>query len=361
MGENAANRQLSIYQSALRNPWLQNLSGLAPAWNAPGGPAQTGVASAQGAVALPGPGTGSLQGSAPPPVPTTFGGNPTPGLTGVQGGSQSYGDYMTPAGKATSPQWGGGLMTGGGQDVGSGADSGPVSGMQGLDFSWQYQTPSWLNDNQSLIPSQTLSNYFYNNPFSTTYQSPWDTDPSLSSLGYGSLFSGYLPLAPDPTLYQMPFQSINLANIGVPTMQFGNSFGANPLFGSPGGAPGGSMNYVTGQQQQGWGNSPLQYNYREYAAMSPFQRAAMRTNTEMQGIPWEQMTDAMRSNWAQQGGPTSTPSMTRLSAQHLSADPLGMIGQSQLADTFGEGAQNYWQRQSDTWAPSNQTGATIHA
>lgn len=46
--DQAANRQLDLYKSALSNPWLQDLTGLAPEYNAPGGPGETGWASAHG-------------------------------------------------------------------------------------------------------------------------------------------------------------------------------------------------------------------------------------------------------------------------------------------------------------------------
>lgn len=46
--QSAQDRQLAMYNSALRNPWMQNLTGLTPQWNEQGGPAQTGYWSSQG-------------------------------------------------------------------------------------------------------------------------------------------------------------------------------------------------------------------------------------------------------------------------------------------------------------------------
>jgi hypothetical protein len=83
--EAAYGRQMELYGSALRNPWLQELTGLAPAWAAPGGPGAAGRATAQGATA-----GGGFQAQAAP-LRTGFQPGGAPQVAGAQGGGGDFG------------------------------------------------------------------------------------------------------------------------------------------------------------------------------------------------------------------------------------------------------------------------------
>lgn len=116
--------------------------------------------------------------------------------------------------------------------------------------------------------------------------------------------------------------------------------GQSPMMGvvsgwlAPGSAP-------AGQNPSGWPT------YQQFQAMTPFQRAAMRTVNEAQGTAWESVADQMRSNWAAQGGPTTAPNVTQLEA--AKGDQLQQMNREQVAETFGTPADAYWKQQGQTW------------
>ncbi len=110
--------------------------------------------------------------------------------------------------------------------------------------------------------------------------------------------------------------------------------------------------------------------WEEFKAMTPFERSAFQTKVMMSGIPWQQFQDAMRAQWANpQGIPqpnskyiapiTATPQEPMLAGINASQNPMMMTGMNQLADTFGEGPQAYWQRMQSQWAPGQSSGAMI--
>lgn len=91
-------------------------------------------------------------------------------------------------------------------------------------------------------------------------------------------------------------------------------------------------------------------SYQQYAAETPFERAADRTKVEMNGGPgaWDQVEQSMRQAWGQAGGPTTAPNTAALSAAGQNATQK--IGTEQLANTFGQTAPEYWQQQGTTWS-----------
>lgn len=110
-------RQMQLYNSALQNPWLQQLSGLAPAWNAPGGPAQAATNAAQGFANMNAPGYGpnlpqagrdyqQAQDVAQYGGPTAGLGNPAfePGYVDANGGN--YWNSFWGGVVGGQPQWG---------------------------------------------------------------------------------------------------------------------------------------------------------------------------------------------------------------------------------------------------------------
>ena len=86
--------------------------------------------------------------------------------------------------------------------------------------------------------------------------------------------------------------------------------------------------------------------FEEFQGMSPYERAALRTNAESGGMPWETAAFLLRNQWGQQGQ-TETPDVTALQA--MGANPEERIGSEQLASTFGERPENYWARMGKNW------------
>jgi hypothetical protein len=93
-------------------------------------------------------------------------------------------------------------------------------------------------------------------------------------------------------------------------------------------------------------------DWRSYMGMSPFERAAMRTQTEMSGTPWEQQTQNMRDYWNINGtGPWNAPQQMSQQAM-ASMNPMDQIGFNQVLDTYGMSPQQYMQAHQRRQAPS---------
>jgi hypothetical protein len=96
-------------------------------------------------------------------------------------------------------------------------------------------------------------------------------------------------------------------------------------------------------------------DYSSFASMSPFERAGLRTRSELSGLPFEQYEQQLRDYWGSNGGPTTAPVTTQLAAQQF--NPLDVIGQNQIAEVFGQSPDQYWKAQTRGWAPSQWAGA----
>lgn len=90
-------------------------------------------------------------------------------------------------------------------------------------------------------------------------------------------------------------------------------------------------------------------SWEDWSAMTPFQRAAFRTQVELTGMPWEQQLQSMRQLWGGTGT-TAAPSMTSLGWAVQS--PLDRVGFGQIAESFGQTADDrLWDLQRG-WAPA---------
>lgn len=140
------------------------------------------------------------------------------------------------------------------------------------------------------------------------------------------------------------------AGVGVP---MGSGMGLNSV--------GSQMSQALGgySPSQGLPSTPTQPTWGDYNNMSIFERAALRTQTEASGVPWAQYTNDLRNTWAGAGGPTQAPGMTMLGASRM--DSRGRIGAGQIAETFGNTRDEYWEGQQRSWAPSRSPNVSIVA
>lgn len=109
-----------------------------------------------------------------------------------------------------------------------------------------------------------------------------------------------------------------------------------------------TMGGGTQAQSQAW-QPP---SFESYQAMTPFQRAALRTQSEVAGVPWEQTQDQMRTAWGQQGI-TQAPQTTQLGAATQNAEQR--IGTEQVAETMGQRPEDYWNTQQRGWSGAQAT------
>lgn len=93
--------------------------------------------------------------------------------------------------------------------------------------------------------------------------------------------------------------------------------------------------------------------------MTPFERAALRTQVELTGTAWEDYVNQMRDAWGNSGGPTQAPTMTALAAARQT--PRDYLNNSQIAETFGNTDDEYWNQQAKGWSPAQATGVSLVA
>jgi len=145
--------------------------------------------------------------------------------------------------------------------------------------------------------------------------------------------------------------------------------GRAPKWGQPGG-PGGASAVAggaaaqaqsVGQQLSGAGNlpgqtaSPQQPNYQQFEAMSPYEKAATRFNSELGGTPWGQTAKQM----VEGSGKTDLGGMTPLQALGLNEE--GQANQNMLAETWGYKPEDYWNKQSKSWSRARTSNVTQKA
>ena len=116
-----------------------------------------------------------------------------------------------------------------------------------------------------------------------------------------------------------------------------------------------------GQQLSGAGNlpgqtaSPQQPNYQQFEAMSPYEKAATRFNSELGGTPWGQTAKQM----VEGSGKTDLGGMTPLQALGLNEE--GQANQNMLAETWGYKPEDYWNKQSKSWSRAGANNVTQKA
>lgn len=99
--------------------------------------------------------------------------------------------------------------------------------------------------------------------------------------------------------------------------------------------------------------------WRDFNSWNPYEKTAFRTKIESQGTPWETESVILRNKWGTEGGPTATPSQTRL--QGVTNTPEQRINQEFNANTFGEPSANYWSRMGRSWATANSPQIAVKA
>jgi hypothetical protein len=308
-------RQLALAQTALRNPWVQQLSGMAPAYGAAGGPGAAYAAAAGGA---PAEWTGGGQDSGPGWRVGAGADNSNP--YGAWGGSA-----YTPTATA-DPNQSQTQRQGSTSGSGLGFDSGAF-GASGTSNSTP--DPGWYQGYQQAFGGSTGGNpspYDLNNDqivdirdFGLWRQQGAPGNPQANPP------SGTLPPMPPLTGWPTGFNGLQ------------GGFNPAPMYTPP--------------------PTPGYTDYASFAAMDPFQRAGLRTQAELSGVPWEQYEQGLRNYWGTTGGPTTAPGTTQLAAQQY--NPLQVIGQNQLAEAFGMSPDSYWKQQTRGWMPSQWSGAQM--
>ncbi len=288
-GSFAQRSQFELAQGALRNPWLQQLSGMTPGWAQAGGPG-SGNTNPQGIVIpqgwRPGLGIGGDVGAGADITPYP------------DYGANGYGSSM-----GTNPAQGGGNPPG-------------WAGVEGQTAAIPYSSQATPYEP---VPISSGT------PASAASQSP-AAQPYSGGINFG------------------------LNGGGIDSSQPGWQSGGGLSAYVPGGSNMGSslLNVPA---------APTMPSWEEYSALSPFQRAAMRVQAEMAGVPWEQFTNQMREKWAAAGGPTTAPGLTRL--EGALQDQRGLLGRNQIAETFGLSPDEYWQGQQRGWAPSKASAVSL--
>ncbi len=231
-------QQAKLLQSALTNPWLQNLTGMAPGYGTPGWNAQTGG--------------GVLQS-------LLNGWNP-----------QATPDFSYQEGVPQGPKWLRNDLSHGtpASSQGSGGFGAPPA-----------QAPHATGNN----PASAQAADQATSPMAAVLGSNPSTTASFSQAGYG----GYAPL----------------------------------------------------------GSAPPTPNYQQWRGMSPFERASWRT-LEESAQPFPAAVQQTRDQWAGQGI-FDAPNSAQLSAKQMS--PLGIMGQNQTAEMFGQKPEDYWTNQQKVW------------
>lgn len=232
-------------------------------------------------------------------------------LNAVNDAPQTLHDWMVPPEETQTYE-----RVGGGQSVGAGADNnfdfGSIAG--------------------GMSPSAVAN---VSNPMVTMG----------NGSGFGSLGSPNTGNSGSNTSFNFGFTPTNFSNQyqqgfnSVGPLQLGGGFQSAPLFTPP--------------------STPNAYYYQDWANLSPFQRAATRTQTEMSGMPWERYTANMRDWWGATGGARRMPDMSPLAAARQ--DPMQQMGMGQMLDTFGTSPQQYEYDQTRKWAPSQTSGAQLQA
>jgi hypothetical protein len=259
-------RQMQIFNSALSNPWAQQLTGMAPQWGAPGGPQQAGMVAAQGGANLGSPPQvpqfqqmpslltpGNVETNFSMPGPFSFGALPSsaqPTATSdpfaLTGTANTFGQqpaapqpqapmsaptpYTAPDPNASAQ------FTGGGQDVGAGQFGN--SGSNGFDFSsWLQQTAPRPYTPPPSQQTPTYQQFSHMDPFS---QAGYLSNQMLQGLSQPQVFQNLRydwannspnsqAITGPQNLTQMSMQG--LGNSPLDAMSFGNTlsvFGQTP-------------------------------------------------------------------------------------------------------------------------------------
>lgn len=355
-GSFAQKQKFELEQSALKNPWLQQLTGMAPGWKQPGGPGSptkptAGIVDPQEWVPGVGIGEDNPFGSgntgnasntgAPDPLPLVNGGwgnaaNPY----APSAPSNPSANAGTPSPTQNSPTFQTGVTSPGGAQ--GNAAYNPYSDMFG-------GSPS---GGSAFVPTGQTSAVSPNGGFDPqAWQSPEQTNFDATSTpdNYGSMFH----LAQQAMLgYQIP------AGAKAALVAWGAAYGLDPSemakwkFAE-------AVDPNAPADPSATDQAPPLPTWEEYQSMTPFERAALRTKVMMTSTSWEDYTNQMRESWGSSGGPTQAPNMTRLAAALQT--PRDYLSNTQIADTFGQTGDEYWQLQQKGWLPSQNTSVSMVA
>lgn len=113
--------------------------------------------------------------------------------------------------------------------------------------------------------------------------------------------------------------------------------------GGPSGPAGSMPNVPYAQSTSTLSGGP---NWQQWQQMTPFQKAAYRTDVEALGPGvWNQMSTALGNQFNTQGG---TPNVTQLQA--AGANPADQAGMQMTGEMFGQSPTQFWQGQQRQWS-----------
>lgn len=202
----------------------------------------------------------------------------------------------------------------------------------------------------------------------TAYDNPWLQELEGTSPGYGE--PGGPGYGPQPYSPMTP-PGTQQSQQGMSATPYGRSLNqqqgqtASPVGSQMSSQMGGTAPTPTGSQQQPAGaesgiigytsyGNPI-YDYGTYSRMTPYQRAALRTDVAQTGEDWDHYTMSSREGWGLTGGPTEMSDVAPMTAADY--DYTDMTNQNQLVDTFGMNREDYWNQQSDLWSAGDASGA----
>jgi murein DD-endopeptidase MepM/ murein hydrolase activator NlpD len=401
-------RQMEIFNSAMQNPWLQQLSGMAPQWGAPGGPQQAGMAAAQGFANLGSPPqvpnfempefvNGPQQYNPQmitPPNPITAQGV-TPGFSAPPAFNPPTPPTTTPPGTATPPTTTNPVT--------------PLTNASGVPWSTLYPPsggpyfvngtpwdPSTGGPPQFGTGTQGGASTASGTPWSTLYPpsggpyfvngTPWNPGtggpPQSSSLspfaptGGTDPGSTFTPSNEPPQFgqnqffysgtggqFQAPWNTDPAGTGGRNTQGLGQGY--NQLH-DPYGT--GQDNVGAGEDFASWltRTAPRPYtpptpgsfnsspSYGAFQSMSPFEQASFGANWNLMGVSNPQLFNNMRYGWGMNEGVFEAPDITQMQAQGFQSNPMAGMGFGNLLNVFGESPQNYMAEQGNRWSQAQQ-------
>lgn len=362
-------RQAQLTDKALANPWLAALGGMAPAWKEVGGPGQVPDHALQ---------TLGMNGGGQQPV-----GGTTTAQAPAAGGPLSAGDissiYQQVMGSPPPVEHVNAMVSSGttrdelmqlmnawGGKVGTGADEPPADDPQvtsGMGMNEQTGEPApqaagspsatSTDPGDSSAPAQAPAPSqnekapaqapMRQSDFLNWVRESWKPSGNNALINAANTMSDQdflrFIVQNDPDRGKMAQAYLNRAPAVPPVADQGSALPTDAY-----------SNFINS------GNLPT---WKDFNSWTPFQKAAARTNTEAEGTPWETTSYDLRNKWGNEGGPTATPSQTRLQASM--DDPAGQLNSQFNAETFGERAADYWSRMGKNWQTANSAQVAVRA
>ncbi len=260
-----------------------------------------------------------------PGAPTASSGTPTPTGSGAYSGG--LGTWPTAQG-APPPnpyagQEGGGKIhhQGGGTDPSQFNPADPWAQYTQALTEWQQKQQAYQQYGQQETNWQNAWNQYYGN----WRQHFGDPGYTVAELGQ------WHQTNPEPTAVKDP--------------------GAAPMYQGPDPTQG-FPQWLTGQGTPPYKppDAPAIPRYDQFAAMDPFQQAALRTQAQLAGVAWPQYQNQMRQQWGNQQGVTAPPVQSPLTMANLNNNTLNNLSFQNLLSVFGQTPQQYQTTYSPYWS-----------